>query len=131
MLNVIVSAPGVAFASRIAWRNDPAPLSSVFVTVNVAEIADGTSCVGSAPSASTTRSASASAFKRIGRTASGRPFSSSCRVVSPVSKSSRAESGSITTRSSVARPLTRAPRTSAAAESGSPASRSVVTRAAG
>ena len=35
MLKVIVSAPGFAFASRIAWRSDPAPESFVFVTVYV------------------------------------------------------------------------------------------------
>ena len=33
MLNWIVSAPGLAFASRIAWRSDPAPESAVVVTV--------------------------------------------------------------------------------------------------
>src|SRR5216117_2826843 len=36
MLNVIVSAPGFALASRIACRSEPAPLSLVLVTVNVA-----------------------------------------------------------------------------------------------
>ena len=36
MANWTVSAPAAAFASRIAWRNDPAPASAVFVTVNVA-----------------------------------------------------------------------------------------------
>src|SRR5262245_21751480 len=34
-LNAIVSAPGLAFASRTAWRNEPTPLSDVFTTVNV------------------------------------------------------------------------------------------------
>jgi hypothetical protein len=33
MLNAIVSAPGFAFASRIAWRSEPAPESAVLVTV--------------------------------------------------------------------------------------------------
>jgi len=33
VVNVIVFAPEVAFALRIAWRNEPAPLSFVFVTV--------------------------------------------------------------------------------------------------
>ena len=36
MLKAIVSKPAVALASRIAWRNEPGPLSSVFVTVKVA-----------------------------------------------------------------------------------------------
>jgi hypothetical protein len=36
MLNAIRSSPGLAFASVIAWRSDPAPLSFVLVTVNVA-----------------------------------------------------------------------------------------------
>ncbi len=40
MLNAIVSAPGFALASRIAWRNDPAPESAVVVTVKVAAGAD-------------------------------------------------------------------------------------------
>jgi hypothetical protein len=31
---VIVSCPSAAFAFRIAWRSDPAPLSFVFVTAN-------------------------------------------------------------------------------------------------
>jgi hypothetical protein len=34
--NAIVSIPGVEFASRIACRKVPGPLSAVFVTVNVA-----------------------------------------------------------------------------------------------
>jgi hypothetical protein len=38
-LKLIVSVPGLAFALRIAWRNEPLPLSFVFVTVNVAAIA--------------------------------------------------------------------------------------------
>ena len=33
MLNAIVSAPEWLFASRIAWRNDPGPVSIVLVTV--------------------------------------------------------------------------------------------------
>ena len=36
MLNEIVSVPPIAFASMIACRNEPAPLSAVLVTVNVA-----------------------------------------------------------------------------------------------
>src|SRR5271166_2750960 len=32
MLNWIESAPGLLFASRIAWRSEPGPLSLVFVT---------------------------------------------------------------------------------------------------
>ena len=36
MLKAIVSAPAAALASRIAWRSDPAPASSMLVTVNVA-----------------------------------------------------------------------------------------------
>src|SRR6185295_2207483 len=32
------SAPGFAFASRIAWRSEPSPLSSRFVTVKVAAL---------------------------------------------------------------------------------------------
>jgi hypothetical protein len=36
MLNSIVSVPAFAFASRIACRSEPAPLSAVVVTVNVA-----------------------------------------------------------------------------------------------
>ena len=34
--NAIVSAPGLPFASRMAWRSDPAPESAVVVTVKVA-----------------------------------------------------------------------------------------------
>ena len=33
MLKAIVSAPGLASASRIAWRRVPAPVSAVEVTV--------------------------------------------------------------------------------------------------
>ena len=33
MLKLIVSAPGFALASRIAWRSEPAPESAVVVTV--------------------------------------------------------------------------------------------------
>ena len=33
MLNVIVSAPALALASRMAWRSEPVPLSLVLVTV--------------------------------------------------------------------------------------------------
>ena len=33
MLKAIVSAPGLALASRIAWRRVPAPESAVEVTV--------------------------------------------------------------------------------------------------
>jgi hypothetical protein len=33
ILNEILSRPEWAFASMIAWRNDPAPLSVVLVTV--------------------------------------------------------------------------------------------------
>ena len=33
MLKAIVSAPGFALASGIAWRSVPAPLSAVEVTV--------------------------------------------------------------------------------------------------
>ena len=41
--NTMMSAPGFALASRIAWRSDPAPLSAVLVTVSVAAAApDGT-----------------------------------------------------------------------------------------
>src|SRR5678815_3035668 len=36
MLKSITSAPALAFASIIAWRSDPAPVSAVVVTVNVA-----------------------------------------------------------------------------------------------
>jgi hypothetical protein len=36
MVKSIVSRPGLALASRIAWRSEPAPESFVFVTVNVA-----------------------------------------------------------------------------------------------
>src|SRR5262249_14582125 len=35
MSNAIVFEPGSALASRIAWRNDPGPLSSVVVTRKV------------------------------------------------------------------------------------------------
>jgi hypothetical protein len=35
MLNSIPSRPGLPFASRIACRSDPAPLSFVFVTTMV------------------------------------------------------------------------------------------------
>jgi hypothetical protein len=35
-MKVIVSAPGAASASAIAWRKDPAPLSFKFDTVKVA-----------------------------------------------------------------------------------------------
>ncbi len=35
MLKAIVSSPGLALASRIACRSDPAPESLVLVTVNV------------------------------------------------------------------------------------------------
>jgi hypothetical protein len=38
MLKSIVSAPGFAFASRIAWRSEPAPESALVVTVNVAAV---------------------------------------------------------------------------------------------
>ncbi len=34
-LNAIVSAPGLALVSRIAWRSVPAPVSPVDVTVQV------------------------------------------------------------------------------------------------
>jgi hypothetical protein len=40
MLKVIVSRPGLAFASVMAWRSDPGPLSLVFVTVKVAARAE-------------------------------------------------------------------------------------------
>ena len=40
MLKAIVSAPAAALASRIAWRSDPAPESSVFVTVYVVAESD-------------------------------------------------------------------------------------------
>jgi hypothetical protein len=40
MLKAIVSAPGVALASRIAWRREPGPASFVLVTVNVAAETD-------------------------------------------------------------------------------------------
>ena len=53
MLNAMVSAPGFALASRMAWRSDPAPASAVDVTVNVA-----------ARAAQTTRKA-ASAAQRL------------------------------------------------------------------
>ena len=33
MLKAIVSAPGLALASVIAWRSDPAPASADVVTV--------------------------------------------------------------------------------------------------
>ena len=33
MLNAIVSGPGFALASRIAWRSEPGPVSAVAVTV--------------------------------------------------------------------------------------------------
>jgi hypothetical protein len=36
--NAIVSKPGLAFASRIAWRRLPAPESAVVVTVKVAAV---------------------------------------------------------------------------------------------
>jgi hypothetical protein len=36
MLKAIVSAPGAALASRMAWRREPGPESLVFVTVKVA-----------------------------------------------------------------------------------------------
>ena len=39
MLNSMTSSPKFAFASRIAWRSDPAPESSVLMTVNVAAAA--------------------------------------------------------------------------------------------
>jgi hypothetical protein len=35
MLNAISSSPGLPFASRTAWRSEPAPESAVVVTVNV------------------------------------------------------------------------------------------------
>src|SRR5450759_2709653 len=34
ILNVIVFGPGLALALKIAWRNEPAPLSAVVITVN-------------------------------------------------------------------------------------------------
>src|SRR5438445_3066736 len=36
MLKAITSGPGRAFASRIAWRSEPGPLSAVLVTTKVA-----------------------------------------------------------------------------------------------
>src|SRR2546426_12810088 len=42
MLNTIVSGPGLALASRIAWRNEPGPLSAVVTTAKVAACSDGT-----------------------------------------------------------------------------------------
>ena len=39
MAKLIVSDPPAALASRMAWRNDPAPESLAFVTVKVAAIA--------------------------------------------------------------------------------------------
>ena len=36
MAKAIVSGPGLALASSIAWRSEPGPVSSVFVTVKVA-----------------------------------------------------------------------------------------------
>ena len=36
--NWIVCGPALPLASRIAWRNEPAPESAVFVTVNVAAL---------------------------------------------------------------------------------------------
>src|SRR5262252_7616995 len=38
MLNVIVSPPGIALALMMAWRSEPAPLSSVFSTTSVAAL---------------------------------------------------------------------------------------------
>ena len=40
MLKAIMSRPAFPLASRIAWRSDPAPLSLVLVTVNVAAYSD-------------------------------------------------------------------------------------------
>ena len=37
--NVIASAPGFAFASRMAWRSEPTPPSSMFVTTKLAAFA--------------------------------------------------------------------------------------------
>src|SRR2546427_2672255 len=36
ILKAITSGPGLAFASRIAWRSEPGPLSAVLVTTKVA-----------------------------------------------------------------------------------------------
>ena len=62
MAKAIVSAPMAAFASRIAWRSDPAPLSAVLVTVKVAQRA------GVAASARTAQNAWGF-MKRRGRSA--------------------------------------------------------------
>ena len=43
MLKLITSAPALAFASRIAWRSEPGPLSLTLVTRKV--IAGGAACV--------------------------------------------------------------------------------------
>ena len=40
MLKFILSGPGLALASRMACRREPAPLSFVFVTVNAATEAE-------------------------------------------------------------------------------------------
>src|SRR5438034_10579693 len=42
MLKVIVSAPAVLFASVIAWRSEPAPLSFVLITVKMAALDEPT-----------------------------------------------------------------------------------------
>jgi hypothetical protein len=44
ILKFIVSGPEIAFASVIACRSDPGPMSSVFVTVNVCDAACGSGC---------------------------------------------------------------------------------------
>src|SRR5512135_719067 len=57
---VIVSAPGFALASRIAWRSDPGPESAVVVTAKV---------VGAAPAGVATSTGSVTATTSVAMTA--------------------------------------------------------------
>src|ERR1043166_4126302 len=66
MSKTMLSMPELLLASRMAWRNDPVPLSLLFVTVNVA--ASALVVVNAASVAAKTKKAPRSAFSR-GRTA--------------------------------------------------------------
>jgi len=61
---VIVSAAGLALASRIAWRSEPAPASLRVVTLNVAASA-GRASQGNRPRASIANSSVAASVERM------------------------------------------------------------------
>ena len=55
MLKLIVCGPALPFASAMAWRSDPAPVSLVLVTVNVVARADAAANTSAATSVSRKR----------------------------------------------------------------------------